>query len=530
MREEDAVFGGEHSGHFYFRDNWYADSGLIAMLTTLELVSEAGKPALRGPAPLDTRFRSGEINTECHRREVDHGRGRGVHAAEGAEIDHLDGVTVAFRIWWFNLRVEHENESVATPKCGKADQQALLDEKTTEVLKLIRPPDHEGSTATPTSIVRIATIDDADAIARIYNEGIADRIATFETNPRTPEMITAWFDGKHPVVVVEANGEIVAFASTSTYRPRDCYRHVAEFSVYVDRAHRGHGFGRMAMEVSLKPPAKQQSQQARLTASGEPGKSLPPRPAWISGSRDLRAARTTRWRLAGMRGDRREITDVLTFRDCIMKNRSALWQSAHRCRSLGTVRNRSEAPAQAPARRGRHLDRERVDPDGNGSRSLSRHQTASHPEVGPGGRARRRSQPGRCPTSPRGELTIATGDTLHERFSCEHPFNAFGVMSPAGDLKGWYANVTWPTFLEATPDGLVLTWQDLVLDIIALPNGHIAHLDDDELAESPIPRAFPLLASAIIATRDHLTTLATSSLPPFTKPSGSTPSKHSTQT
>lgn len=100
----------------------------------------------------------------------------------------------------------------------------------------------------PKPIVRIATIDDADAIARIYNQGIADRIATFETEPRTPAMIVAWFDGEHPVVVVEANGEVVAFASTSTYRPRDCYRHIAEFSVYVERAHRGQGFGTVAME------------------------------------------------------------------------------------------------------------------------------------------------------------------------------------------------------------------------------------------------------------------------------------------
>lgn len=100
----------------------------------------------------------------------------------------------------------------------------------------------------PTSSVRIATIDDTDAIMRIYNEGIADRIATFETEPRTSATIAAWFDGEHPVVVVEVNGETVAFASTSIYRPRECYRHIAEFSVYVDRAHRGHGYGRMAME------------------------------------------------------------------------------------------------------------------------------------------------------------------------------------------------------------------------------------------------------------------------------------------
>src|SRR5579871_1642810 len=63
MREQDIVFGGEHSGHFYFRDNWYADSGMIALMQCLELFSEADKPVSEVIAPIDTRFRSGEINT-----------------------------------------------------------------------------------------------------------------------------------------------------------------------------------------------------------------------------------------------------------------------------------------------------------------------------------------------------------------------------------------------------------------------------------------------------------------------------------
>ncbi len=95
--------------------------------------------------------------------------------------------------------------------------------------------------------VRRATVSDARSIAHIYNQGIADRIATFETEPRSPEMIAAWFDDDHPVVVVEANGEVVAFASTSSYRPRACYRGIAEFSVYVDRRHRGKGYGSLSM-------------------------------------------------------------------------------------------------------------------------------------------------------------------------------------------------------------------------------------------------------------------------------------------
>ena len=66
MREENAIFGGEHSGHFYFRDNWYADSGLIAFLIVLEMVSVSGKTVSELVAEVDTRFRSGEVNSETH--------------------------------------------------------------------------------------------------------------------------------------------------------------------------------------------------------------------------------------------------------------------------------------------------------------------------------------------------------------------------------------------------------------------------------------------------------------------------------
>jgi len=95
---------------------------------------------------------------------------------------------------------------------------------------------------------RAAHINDAPAIAEIYNEGIADRIATFETEWRSAEQVYRWFDDHHPIVVVEDDdGAVVAFASTSTYRDRACYAGIAEFSVYVARRHRGAGVGRVAM-------------------------------------------------------------------------------------------------------------------------------------------------------------------------------------------------------------------------------------------------------------------------------------------
>jgi phosphinothricin acetyltransferase len=103
---------------------------------------------------------------------------------------------------------------------------------------------------------RTATVDDAAAIASIYNQGIEDRVATFETKLRTAAEVTAWFDGLHPTVVVEAAGRIVAFASTSTYRPRACYAGIAEVSLYVERAFRGQGAGRLAMEAIIQAAEK----------------------------------------------------------------------------------------------------------------------------------------------------------------------------------------------------------------------------------------------------------------------------------
>jgi len=100
---------------------------------------------------------------------------------------------------------------------------------------------------------RRATPADAPAIADIYNEGIEDGIATFETRPRTADDVRKWFGTRFPIVVVEdGNGQIIAFASTSEYRSRECYAGVAEFSVYVARSERGRGAGRLAMQSLIK--------------------------------------------------------------------------------------------------------------------------------------------------------------------------------------------------------------------------------------------------------------------------------------
>jgi phosphinothricin acetyltransferase len=100
--------------------------------------------------------------------------------------------------------------------------------------------------------VRLAAARDAEAITRIYNEGIADRIATFETEPRTAAQLASTLAEKgdrYPTVVVERGGEVVAWASAGAYRSRPAYAGVAEHSVYVARAARGTGAGRAALEA-----------------------------------------------------------------------------------------------------------------------------------------------------------------------------------------------------------------------------------------------------------------------------------------
>ena len=102
MAETGAAFGGEHSGHYYFRDNYRADSGLIAALVVLEQMSKAGQPLSAMRAPLERYAASGEINTEVPDPLAVIEQ---VSAAYGdADQDRLDGLTVDLGDWWFNLR------------------------------------------------------------------------------------------------------------------------------------------------------------------------------------------------------------------------------------------------------------------------------------------------------------------------------------------------------------------------------------------------------------------------------------------
>jgi len=103
-----------------------------------------------------------------------------------------------------------------------------------------------------TTTARLAGGGDAAAIARIYNQGIEERLATFETEPRTAGQIAAQLAEKgdrHPTVVVERDGAIVAWATAGPYRSRPAYAGVAEHSVYVERGARGTGAGHAALDA-----------------------------------------------------------------------------------------------------------------------------------------------------------------------------------------------------------------------------------------------------------------------------------------
>src|SRR5260370_19330120 len=100
--------------------------------------------------------------------------------------------------------------------------------------------------------VRAASSNDAAAIAHIYNQGIEDRVATFETRLRSAEEVQSWFNGVHPIVVIENEQGIIAFGSTSAYSNRECYNGIAECSVYVSRAMCGCAAGRLALQSLIQ--------------------------------------------------------------------------------------------------------------------------------------------------------------------------------------------------------------------------------------------------------------------------------------
>ena len=137
MAETNAVFGGEHSGHFYFRDFWFADSGMLAALHTLAALGHDERPLSEVLREFSRYVASGEINSEVQDQSAATATVRNVYAERtGVTFDELDGLTVAAEDWWFNLRPSNTEPllrlNVEAP--SEAEMTAIRD----EVLGLVR--------------------------------------------------------------------------------------------------------------------------------------------------------------------------------------------------------------------------------------------------------------------------------------------------------------------------------------------------------------------------------------------------------
>jgi L-amino acid N-acyltransferase len=116
---------------------------------------------------------------------------------------------------------------------------------------LAKPPPQLNAT---TITIRPATLNDASAIADIYNEAILTTTATFDTEPKTGEERTRWLqshDERHPILVAELDGKIVGWASLTPWSDRPAYADTAESSFYVHSTHRGRGIGRKLKQAIL---------------------------------------------------------------------------------------------------------------------------------------------------------------------------------------------------------------------------------------------------------------------------------------
>src|SRR5690606_35427248 len=173
-------------------------------------------------------------NLERHRRKEggEHRCDRRAHAARGRS----------------RLPHEHGGKAPAARQAGGRASRRRTARRHDERARDRREAEG-GRTMTATAFARTARREDAAEIARIYNEGIEDRVATFETELRGEKDVLRWFEEERTLIVVEQDGHVPAFASAFGYRPRRCYDGVREFSVYVSRDARGKGLGAIALKA-----------------------------------------------------------------------------------------------------------------------------------------------------------------------------------------------------------------------------------------------------------------------------------------
>ena len=136
LADTKAVFGGELSGHFYFRDNFFADSGAIAMARLLSILSAQDKPLSQLVAPMCRYSQTGEVNFQVEDKEA---KIRELaDAYKKGQIDYLDGITADFPDWWFNVRKSNTEPLLRLNL--EANTKLLMDEKFAELKKYLGEP------------------------------------------------------------------------------------------------------------------------------------------------------------------------------------------------------------------------------------------------------------------------------------------------------------------------------------------------------------------------------------------------------
>jgi phosphomannomutase len=136
MADSGAIFGGEHSGHFYFKEFWRADSGALAALYAIAALGESDTTMSALLAPYNRYVISGEINSKVADTQTATQAVETRYSTEGLAIDHLDGLTVNGDTWWFNLRPSNTEPLLRLNV--EASTQAQMETVRDAVLSLIR--------------------------------------------------------------------------------------------------------------------------------------------------------------------------------------------------------------------------------------------------------------------------------------------------------------------------------------------------------------------------------------------------------
>lgn len=136
LRDSHAIFGGELSGHFYYRDNFYADSAMITLVHIINIVSEKDAPISELIKPLQRYSSSGEINFEVENKKTK--MDEMTRRYSDSQIDHLDGVTIRYKDWWFNCRPSNTEPLLRLNVEAKSKE--MLDDKLSELTEQLGKP------------------------------------------------------------------------------------------------------------------------------------------------------------------------------------------------------------------------------------------------------------------------------------------------------------------------------------------------------------------------------------------------------